>query len=306
MSRNARRYFAMIRSTVFHELLAVLLLGACLVGGMTSTYPEEDRGTAAAAPQGAAGATPSPPPPTMLASFIEDDDPVRRRIFADYGAVFVAGNGAVPPPAVVFASAREVDEWQAGVPVRRERLGRFEVELQAPAMEALLAARAEARGSGRDVTARGADAARRSYADTVRLWRSRVEPALEHWVVRNRLEAAAAARIRQLSPFEQVPEVLGLEARGIYFSTDFSKSILYSVAAPGTSQHLSMLALDVSEFDDPAVRQTLARHGWFQTVATDLPHFTYLGVDEDRLPSLGLKRVVASGRPFWIPDLDRR
>ena len=67
-----------------------------------------------------------------------------------------------------------------------------------------------------------------------------------------------------------------------------------------------MLALDVTEFENPNVRAVLARHGWFQTVVSDLPHFTYLGVDETELPSLGLKRVVSDGRPFWIPDLDRK
>ena len=107
----------------------------------------------------------------------------------------------------------------------------------------------------------------------------------------------------QAAPHEQVPIVLGLEGRGLWFSTDFSKSILYSVAAPGTSQHLSMLALDVAEFENPAVREILARHGWFQTVQTDLPHFTYLGVAESELPALGLKRVTASRRAFWVPDL---
>lgn len=173
-------------------------------------------------------------------------------------------------------------------------------------MDALLAARGEARTKKLDITPRGADAARRSYADTVRLWTSRVEPALDHWVAKRRLPATEAARIRRLSPVDQISEVLGLEAQGIYFSTDFSKSILYSVAAPGTSQHLSMLALDVAEFENPSVRTILSRHGWFQTVASDLPHFTYLGVDESELTSLGLKRVVSSGRPFWVPDLDHK
>jgi len=39
------------------------------------------------------------------------------------------------------------------------------------------------------------------------------------------------------------------------------KSIIYSVAPPGASQHLSMLALDVKEFQNAKVRETLARHG---------------------------------------------
>jgi hypothetical protein len=236
---------------------------------------------------------------------LDGDDPIQRRIFADYGAVFVTQNGAVPPPKVIFGDDKEVETWQSSVPTRRERLGHYEVELQAPAMAALLAARSEARARGLDVTARGSDAARRDYDETVKLWLSRVEPALKHWVGLGRLSGAERDRIRKLSPRDQVPEVLALEERGLWCNTDFTKSILYSVAAPGTSQHLSMLALDVAEFENATVREILARHGWFQTVRTDLPHFTYLGVGEPQLPSLGLRRVVADGRPFWIPDLER-
>ena len=45
-----------------------------------------------------------------------------------------------------------------------------------------------------------------------------------------------------------------------------------------------MLAFDVNEFDNPRVREILAKHGWFQTVLSDLPHFTYLGLKEKDLP----------------------
>lgn len=233
------------------------------------------------------------------------NDPVQVRIFEEYGAVFVASGGAAPPPSVVFSSDEQVRAWQSTVDVERETLGSYSIELQAPAMKALLEARAEARASRLDITPRAADAARRSYGDTVRLWTSRVQPALNHWVANNRIPAAESARIRALSPREQIPEVLALEKNGIYFSTQFDKSILYSVAAPGTSQHLSMLALDVAQFENVEVRRILARHGWFQTVVSDLPHFTYLGVDEDQLPSMGLKKVAVGGRVFWIPDSTR-
>lgn len=284
----------MQRAPVFTAILSVLVSA----GGAT---------TAVAAAQRPRQVY-DPPPPGLVVSTVNIDrnDSVRRRIYADYGAVFAARDGVVPPPTVIFTTLDEVETWQDGLDVRAERIGKFRIELQAPAMKALLAARDEARARGLDVTPRGADAARRGYEDTVRLWRSRVEPALKHWVANGRLTAAEAARVRALSPAAQVPEVLELEKRGIWFSTDFSKSILYSVAAPGTSQHLSLLALDVAEFDDANVRAVLARHGWYQTVVSDLPHFTYLGVEERALPSLGLKRVVSHDRPFWVPDPDRR
>jgi hypothetical protein len=64
-----------------------------------------------------------------------------------------------------------------------------------------------------------------------------------------------------------------------------------------------MLAFDVKEHENASVRRILAAHGWFQTISTDRPHFTFLGVSEAELPGLGLKRSRTAGRTFWIPDL---
>jgi hypothetical protein len=233
----------------------------------------------------------------------DDADEVGMRLLADYGAMFVARGGAVAPPTVVFSDEAAVSNWQSGVQSTRTDFGGINVELQSPAMKALLEARDEARASKLEITPRGADAARRTYAETVKLWQSRVNPGLAHWAAEGNLTKEEAARIRALSPRDQIPEILKLEDQGMYFSKDFAKSILYSVAAPGTSQHLSMLAFDVKEFENASVRSILARHGWFQTVSSDLPHFTYLGVTEDQLPSLGLKKTTNGGRTFWIPDL---
>jgi hypothetical protein len=231
-------------------------------------------------------------------------DTLGRRLLSDYGAVFVARGGVTPPPIITFADESSVYRWQSGLKTAQATIGNTTVELQAGAMSSLLEARAEAQKLKLDITPRGADAARRSYIDTLTLWESRVEPGLAHWVQAGRLTLQEADRIRALSLPDQVREILALEARGIYFSKDLSKSILYSVAAPGASQHLSMLALDINETDNPTVRSILARHGWFQTVSSDTPHFTYLGVDESALPSLGLKRVSSGGRTFWVPDLN--
>jgi hypothetical protein len=137
----------------------------------------------------------------------------------------------------------------------------------------------------------------------VRLWESRLLPALEHWRRQGKLTAEEAARLRTLTAREQVRAVLEHEGRGIFFSRDFTKSILNSVAAPGASQHLSMLAFDVSEYADARVRAVLARHGWFRTVRGDAPHFTYLGVGEGRLPSRGLKKVTTWEGEFWVPNV---
>ena len=93
------------------------------------------------------------------------------------------------------------------------------------------------------------------------------------------------------------------EENDLYFSKDFRKSILYSVAAPGASQHIFLLALDVQQFGNPKVREILAKYGWFQTVKSDAPHFTYLGVAEENLPALGLRSEWIGGQKFWVPDM---
>lgn len=234
----------------------------------------------------------------------DDSDEVGLRVLADYGSVFVArGAGVVPPPVIMFDDEAAVTRWQSGTKVAKESIGGVSVELQEAAMRALKDARTEAEAAKLSITPRGTDAARRSYTDTVKLWQSRVNPGLAHWVKEGRLDKEEAARLRALNPREQVPEILRLERDGLYFNTDFTKSILYSVAAPGTSQHLSMLAFDVKEHENAEVRSILARHGWFQTITSDLPHFTYLGVGENELPGLGLKKSTNAGRTFWIPQL---
>ena len=229
-------------------------------------------------------------------------DAVANRLLKDYGAMFVARGGVVPPPKIRFENSAECADWQSRIEVRREDFGGVNVELQTAAMEALIGAREELRARNLTVTARGTWAARRDYKDTEEIWRTRVLPALDYWTQRRRLSREEAARIRLLPPPGQVAEVLRLEEQGMFFSKGFSKSILYSATAPGASQHLSMLAFDANEHDNPAVRHVLAEHGWFQTIAGDAPHFTFLGAAEADLPALGLKRTIQNNRTYWIPD----
>ena len=235
--------------------------------------------------------------------FVQPTDDVGKKMLKEYGAVFVARGGAVPPKTVIFKDEAEVSAYQNGLQKSRESIGGFSMELQTAAMQGLKNAISEAKQSSLNITPRGEDSARRTYGETVKLWASRVEPGLKHWVGKGRLSQADASRIKALSPFAQVPEIFKLEAQGMYFSKDLSKSIIYSVAPPGTSQHLSLLALDVKENDNPKVRAILAKNGWFQTVVSDLPHFTFLGVSEGELSNLGLKKVNDGGRTFWLPDI---
>jgi hypothetical protein len=232
-------------------------------------------------------------------------DVMARRVLEEYGAMFVASDSVLVPPRCVFTSEEEVQAFQRAATFRAEAFGEFTIELQPAAMDALLEAREEVRSLGLDITPRdGSEAGRRSYSDTLRLWNTRFLPALEHWAAQGRLSPEEAERLRSLAPHEQVAEVLELEREGIFFSKDFSKTILQSVAAPGTSPHLSMYAFDAVEFKDERVRRVLARHGWFQTVASDLPHFTFLGLEETELPAHGLRTVEACGQLFWIPDIE--
>jgi len=231
-------------------------------------------------------------------------DPVSRRILEEYGAIFVADKKVTPPPVCIFTNEEQVTKFQDEAGFEAEVIGYDEVELQPEALRKLNKAREEAQKEGLDITPRdGAEAARRNYEDSVRLWNSRFEPALDYWQSQGRLTAEQVAHLRSLPLSQQIAEVLELEKSGIYFSKDLSKSILYSIAAPGTSQQIAMLACDVNEFENPRVREIMAKHGWFQTVLSDLPHFTFLGLKEKDLPKHGLRSVEINGQMFWIPNV---
>jgi hypothetical protein len=239
-----------------------------------------------------------------LENICPPSDPVSRRILEEYGAIFVADKKVTPPPVCVFTNEEQVTKFQDAAGFEAEVIGYDEVELQPEALKKLNKAREEAQKEGLDITPRdGAEAARRNYDDSVRLWNSRFEPALDYWQSQGRLTAEDVARLRSLPLSQQIAEVLELEKNGIYFSKDLSKSILYSIAAPGASQHIAMLAFDVNEFENPRVREIMAKHGWFQTVLSDLPHFTFLGLKEKDLPKHGLRSVEINGQVFWIPNV---
>ncbi len=241
---------------------------------------------------------------TRLENICPPADSVARRVLEDYGAMFLAAKKVMPPPVCVFINDEQVAEFQERAGYSTEMIGFDEIELQPEAMKQLLKAREEAQKEALDITPRdGAEAARRSYEDSLQLWDTRFRPALDYWLAQGRLTEADVARLKSLPLRSQIAEVLELEKNGIYFSKDLSKSILYSIAAPGTSQHIAMLAFDINEFDNPRVREILGKHGWFQTVLSDLPHFTFLGLKEKDLPKHGLKRTEVDGQTFWIPNV---
>jgi len=241
---------------------------------------------------------------TKIENICPLSDSVARRILEDYGAMFLANKKVMTPPVCIFVNEAQVTKFQEEADYVTETIAGADVELQREAMKALLKAREEAQKEGLDITPRdGAEAARRSYEDSLQLWGTRFLPALDYWLSQGRLTEDQVDHLKNLPLHSQIAAVLELENSGIYFSKDLSKSILYSIAAPGTSQHIAMLAFDVNEFDNPRVREILAKHGWFQTVLSDLPHFTFLGLKEKDLPRNGLKSVEVDGQTFWIPNV---
>lgn len=226
------------------------------------------------------------------------------RVYSEYGAVFATADTVVLPARCVFRSDEEVATFQSSLELGSSTIGGVRIGLQAAAMKALNDSVSAARASGLRISPLdGAIAGRRSFGETVRLWRSRFVPALEFWVQRGRISRPAADATLRLPLPEQIERVFAWEAENIFFSTGKNRPIMSSVAPPGTSQHLSMLAFDVVEAGSPAVRRILNRHGWYQTVVNDPPHFTYLGVAETELPARGLRKVTRGGVAYWVPVL---
>lgn len=233
----------------------------------------------------------------------DEKDMVASRILREYGSVFLVIETALPPPVCMFSSSEDVEVFQKQLGIEKQVFDGTTIELQPVAMKALLKARTEAMFEGLSITPRdGSIAGRRGFSETLRLWNSRFEPALNYWLKKGRLTQEQADKLKALPMKEQVKEVLQLEKQGIYFNSAFNNSILYSVAAPGTSQHLALLAFDVVEFENEQVREILAKNGWYRTVQNDRPHFTFLGHKEEDLPKFGLKKIVNGNGKFWIPN----
>ena len=228
-------------------------------------------------------------------------------MFFEYGSIFVSTTDVRLPMTCIFSDGDDVSEFQSLLKTKKLNIGGTEIELQWAAIERLEKARAEASSVGLRITPLdGAIAGRRSFDDTVRIWNSRFYRALDYWTRRGKISAEDAQIARNSPIRKQVDMVVEWENRGYYFSTDLSKSIFYSVAPPGTSQHLSLLAFDVVEAANPSVRKIMNKYGWFQTIRTDQPHFTFLGVDESELPRRGLKNVNHQGNSYWVPNTDTR
>ncbi len=80
--------------------------------------------------------------------FVLPTDDVGRKLFKDYGSVFVAKGGVTPPNTVVFKDEADVSKFQSGAASSRETISGVSIELQTAAMQALKDAVAEAKQGG--------------------------------------------------------------------------------------------------------------------------------------------------------------
>ena len=247
-------------------------------------------------------------PESTAASKFEQICPVStnemaKRVFNEYGAVFVVKEPSKFPDRCVFVDTADVDRFQRSVKTKSALIGGVSIELQEAAMDSLIEIAKDAEALDLKITPLdGAIAGKRSYNDTVRIWNTRFQRALDHWVQLGKISEDDAAAVRNVNIERQVERVMAWEAAGLYFSTDFAHSIFSSTAPPGTSQHLSMLAIDIVEHNNPMIVSLLASRGWYRTVLNDATHFTFIGVPESELPNRGLKPVMRGSYKFWIPN----
>ncbi len=239
-----------------------------------------------------------PQPSPNRPAIPNQNDTWEKKVVEAYGAAMQA-EGVQRPPKVLMSKV-EVEKFQNSL--RFENVPSLNIKLQKNPALALSKAVSEVVSKGLTLTVTNpSEAGLRSYDKTVELWNKRVKAGLDHWVRQNRLTRESAEQIIKLPVESQTAEILRLEEQRLYFGLEYKKSILYSVAPPGSSQHLSGLAVDIKEFDNPSIREILKKNGWFQTVKGDLPHFTYLGLSEDQLSNMGLEQEKISGQTFWVP-----
>lgn len=235
-----------------------------------------------------------------------DSSIVARRVLESYGSMFSASDSVMLPSVCIHDGDGPVSRFQKRLSVERVEMS-SPISLQKTAAESLRAAVDEAGLRQMKISPLdGSIAGARTYGDTMMLWNSRIFPALNYWTKRGRLTQADLDGFVRLEPPIRVERVLEWEERGIFFSTDRSRSVLTSTAPPGASQHLALIALDIVEYGNPEVKAILNRHGWYQTIIDDPPHFTFLGHAEPELPSRGLKQVYKGGHAFWVPNLMSR
>ncbi len=182
-----------------------------------------------------------------------------------YGAVFANQQPEIKlPPKVILTSSQETSSFQATLTMAKVE-GTSNCLLQKAAAEALNQAKALTRIPLR--SGYGTSDCIRSFETNLKFWQ----------------------KYTNNQTLDQVRQ--GKETR-----------ILGIVAPPGASQHLWGLAVDLS-VSSQSQRQALNKNGWFQTVENDVPHWTYVGLTEDKLPLFGFKNKVVRGITYWLTPL---
>jgi hypothetical protein len=228
----------------------------------------------------------------------------RRRILAEYGSIFSATDTVTKPPTCMFEGPDAVADFQKKLPTGFVVIGNLPLTFQKAAADSLALIVDQAKRSGiRLRPLDGAITAGRTYDDTLRLWNSRFDPALRFWVSRRKISPADAILAASMTLDKQIEKVMAWEEQGTFFDRGRSGTIFASVAPPGASQHLSLIALDIAPPVTPEIRALMNANGWFQTVKGDLPHFTFLGVKESDLPSRGLTAIIYKGTQYWVPNV---
>jgi len=249
------------------------------------------------------GRDPLKPSSSKLECAIEAD-PLAKRVLPEYGSMFAAADSIQLPPKCVFRDSGEVAVFQSRINSAQARVAGGSLELQPAALEAYQNIRFGAEVRGLKISLLdGPLASKRNYNDTVRIWNTRFVPALDYWVALGVIDFGESYAARNAPLVEQAKKVIEWESRGYKFGTRRSKSIFASTAPPGTSQHLSMIAVDIAEYSNVDVRLAMNVGGWYQTVIDDPPHFTFLGIVESDLPQRGLKQVVSGGFSYWVPNI---
>jgi len=180
-----------------------------------------------------------------------------------YGAILINQDQEIKLPKVVLAQAQETKEFQDSLTLQKVDNTK-ECYLQKSATNALNKARSLEKIPFK--SGFSGDCLR-SFATNLAFWR----------------KYANNSTLEQVKQGKQT-KILGL------------------VAPPGTSQHLWGLAVDL-HVSTPTQIQALNQNGWFQTVEHDIPHWTYLGVNEEKLRQFGLQSRAIAGHIYWLTPL---
>jgi hypothetical protein len=267
------------------------------------------------------------------------DNLVNMKILEEYGAYFVAKD-IVPPPTCIFDNEGGVNDFLASSLNGKTKVVKIadkSFEFQSAAADSLvnevfpalsrlnpkilpyqIPRRYSDVGDKEilNLTANtfviiNADWAKRTYCNTLVNWKSRLDKMPDKKLLKDLTldlddltDSIKKKRINLTIGEELKTANQKRKSTSTYYGSR-KNPIMRSVAIPGASQHLLLIAFDL-EIINADIIETLNNAGWYQTVPNDDRHFTYLGYKtEEDLKKNGLKRVECkkSEYKFWIPNI---